>query len=105
MKIQRILFLFVTTALSFRCESLPLLTDFDVSCGINDSYYRRIYNLCMENTAPSEWVAGLTFQQALEFLRENFNKKFLNERCVEKNEEYRIPKIIHIIWLGSSFPE
>jgi mannosyltransferase OCH1-like enzyme len=59
----------------------------------------------MENTAPSEWVAGLTFQQALEFLRENFNKKFLNERCVEKNEEYRIPKIIHIIWLGSSFPE
>ncbi|HEX2978585.1 MAG TPA: glycosyltransferase [Candidatus Babeliales bacterium] len=89
--------------------SIPQLADFDIACGKGDSYYQRPYERCTKRfDAPGsfsfKWLGGQTHAQAFIKLREIFNEKFLNRALIETNT-YRIPPIIHIIWLGSNLPE
>jgi hypothetical protein len=76
----------------------PIFIDFDISCGKQDPYLAPFFTQCKNSEGSFFQPTG----QNLELLRTHFNAKF-NSNLGDINN-YRIPKIIHLIWLGSPFP-
>ncbi len=81
--------------------------DFKISMGKEDSYLRPFYNACLRKKAPDYWrktVSQKSPLQVFNFFRDLYNKNKLNR--LRKSETYRIPRVIHQIWIGPKpFPE
>lgn len=85
---------------NFSFANCPIFVNFDVSCGKADSYLGKFFYLCENDKGSFFKPSG----SKLKLLRDHFNAKF-NKRPNVINSEYRIPKIIHLIWLGGPLPK
>ena len=85
----------------FSCAELPIYVDFDISCGKEEERNIRFYETLQVAGCKVGWTEpGSVFFNRL---KDRFTSLF--DGRIQVSEEYRIPKIIHIIWLGSPFPK
>lgn len=84
----------------------PAVVDFDIACGKEDRYYQTFYQLCaIGEDCKTPWLGGYSHCEAFQVLRDIFKSKFIRRALYEPIDKYRIPKTIHIIWMGSPFPK
>jgi hypothetical protein len=80
--------------------------DFYTSMGEHDPYFRFYYGHCMTASARSFFALacfGKPCAERMQFLQLLYEKNHPTK--LESQKEYKIPPVIHIIWLGNKFPE
>lgn len=96
---MRGMFLLVSLMLfstSMRCINLG--ETFDVHMG---KYTNEWFKPCITNTSPGPWVADSKYAY---YLSRSLFENYSIER-EEHQTEFKVPKIIHQIWLGSAVPQ
>lgn len=102
-KLKVVVLLFVWLILSFQSISSELIKEnFECSLtrhGIDDDYYR---NKFIESETRIKHKAS---RKHLSIIKQAYEKYFMDCPLPSDSAEYRIPRIIHQIWLGSPVPQ
>jgi mannosyltransferase OCH1-like enzyme len=79
------------------------LVDFDFSMGKDTFYFGKYYRTCLASGNDFKLCTqGKHATELLDFFRSLYNK---NYRRHSRTRNDRIPKVIHMVWLGKKFPE
>ncbi|MBI2775496.1 hypothetical protein HYX58_05805 [Candidatus Dependentiae bacterium] len=98
--LAQVLISFLTSSSIF--SEVPIYVDFDTACGKEDPRSQGFFHAVENYSRKPGWAEPGRIYLGL--LRTCFNKLF-HKQNEPDSQPYRIPKIIHIIWLGSPFPK